>query len=133
MNMRCPYCQTELPRDARECTHCDWVRPSEARDTLARDWCAALLSFVPGLGHLYKGHLVSGIILLCLAGPFFLLVVMLLVPVTLGLSLLLPAVFIAFTAVHAFRLPDVREHPGVLAHATRTLEQWMRLVHRNHP
>jgi len=37
MNMRCPYCQTELPHDATECTHCDWVRPSEARDTLAQE------------------------------------------------------------------------------------------------
>ncbi len=132
MNMRCPYCQTELPHDATECTHCDWVRPSDARDTLAQDWCAAVLSFVPGLGHLYKGHLVSGVILLCLAGPIFLLAVMLLVPATLGLSLLLPAAFIAFTAIHAFRLPDVRQHPGARVHAMQMLEQWMRLVNRNH-
>jgi hypothetical protein len=128
--MRCPYCQTELPHDALACTRCDWVRPSDDRDTLARDWCAAVLSFVPGLGHLYKGHLVSGVILLCLAGPTFLLVVMLLVPKTLGLSLLLPAVFIAFTGAHAFRLRDVRAHPGARAHAMRTLEQWARFLHR---
>lgn len=130
--MRCPYCQTELPNDASACTHCDWVRPTEGRDTLGRDWCAAVLSFVPGLGHLYKGHLVSGLLLLCLAGPAFLLMVMLLIPKTLGLSLLLPAVFIVFTAVHAFRLPDVREHPGAREHAMRTLEAWGRYLHR-HP
>jgi hypothetical protein len=131
MKTRCPYCQTELPSDARECTWCDWVRPSEACDTLAEDWCAAVMSFVPGLGHLFKGHLVSGVILLCVVGPTFLLAVMLLIPATMGLSLLLPAVFVAFTAIHAFRLPDVRERPGTRAYAMQTLARWERWVNRN--
>jgi hypothetical protein len=94
------------------------------------NWLAALLSFVPGLGHLYKGHLVSGVLLLCVGGPAFLLFVMLLVPTTFGLSLLLPAAFVAATAFHAFHLPDVRVHPGPREHALRTLEHLGKHLHR---
>lgn len=128
--MRCPYCQTELPDHATECTHCDWVRDSTIEELQSENWLAAMLSFVPGLGHLYKGHLVSGVLLLCVGGPAFLLFVMLLAPQTFGLSLLLPGVFIAATAFHAFHLPDVRVHPGPREHAVRTLTHWGKRLHR---
>jgi hypothetical protein len=127
--MRCPLCQAELPDDATQCTQCDWVQEPDLPRSQAQDWCAAALSFVPGLGHLYKGHLVPGLLLLCLGGPAFLLLVMLLIPKTFGLSLLLPAAFIAFTAVHAFRLPDARQSPGIREQAIRTLEHWGKLLH----
>ena len=128
--MRCPLCQTELPPDATQCSQCDWVREDERLPRVqAQDWGAAALSFVPGLGHLYKGHLVTGLLLLCVGGPAFLLVVMWLIPHTFGLSLLLPAAFIVFTAVHAFHVPDVREHPGAVPYAARTLQQWGKLFH----
>src|SRR5947207_2123167 len=110
--MRCPLCHTELPDNAAGCIRCDWVREADLSPLRKQDWFAAALSFVPGLGHLYKGHLVTGLFLLCIGGPAFLFVVMLLIPKTFGLSLLLPAVFVALTAMHAFHLPDVRQHPG---------------------
>lgn len=122
--MRCPLCQTELPDGAEHCTRCDWVRRPALPPTRRSDWAAAALSLVPGLGHLYKGHLIPGVLLLCVAGPAYLAMVFLLLPVTFGLSLVLPAIFVGFVAVHAFRLPDVREDPGVLEHARRTMQRW---------
>ncbi len=69
--MRCPLCQTELPDDATECTGCDWSIPVES-PSHSTDWIAAALSVVPGLGHLYKGHLIPGVLLLLLLGPMYL-------------------------------------------------------------
>ena len=122
--MHCPFCETKLPDDATQCTRCDWVREPDLPPSRKEDWVAAALSFVPGLGHLCKGHLVPGLILLCLAGPAFLVIVFSLIPATFGLSLVLPAVFIVFTAVHAFHLPDVRNHPGIREQAIRTISNW---------
>jgi hypothetical protein len=124
--MHCPLCQIQLSDDAAQCTQCDWVRGPVLPRSRKKDWCAAALSFVPGLGHLYKGHWVPGLFLLCVVGPAFLVVVMLLVPVTYGLSLILPAVFIAFTAVHAFHLREVRTYPEARQRALHTLAQWSR-------
>src|SRR5688500_7258042 len=126
--MRCPLCNTELPDDAAQCTRCDWVRKPRLPRSRALDWRAAALSFVPGLGHLYKGHLIPGLILLIAAGPAFLCAVILLIPATFGFSLILPAVFVGFTAAHAFQLQDVRQVPGVRAHAVQTLARWSRRI-----
>lgn len=128
--MHCPYCHTELPDDATECTWCDWARSSNLEEVPGENWFAAVLSLVPGLGHLYKGHLVSGLLLLCVGGPAFLLLVLLLIPKTFGLSLLLPAGFVAATAFHAFHLPDVRVQPGAREHARHTLDRWGKRLHR---
>jgi hypothetical protein len=68
--MQCPYCGTWLPKDAESCTRCDWTReattPAEPK---ASDAMAILLSIIPGLGHIYKGHKVTGAILLFLVTP----------------------------------------------------------------
>jgi hypothetical protein len=100
------------------------VRKSDAPKTRTEDWWAAALSIVPGLGHLYKGHLVPGILILMVLGPTFLVVVFLLAPGTLGLSLLLPAAFVGFVAVRAFHLSNARRSPGVGEQAQQTLAAW---------
>jgi hypothetical protein len=68
--MRCPYCGTLLPKDAAACNRCDWTReattPAEPK---ASDAMAILLSIIPGLGHIYKGHKVTGALLLFLVTP----------------------------------------------------------------
>jgi hypothetical protein len=68
--MSCPYCGTLLPKDAQACTQCDWTReattPAEPK---ASDAMAILLSIIPGLGHIYKGHKVTGSVLLFLVTP----------------------------------------------------------------
>ena len=125
--MRCPLCQTELPDGANQCTRCDWTAPVET-PTHTEDWIAAGLSIVPGVGHLYKGHLVPGILLLCLWGPLYLLFVFWLVPKTYGASLLLPAVFVFLTGQRAYHLRTVA-HSRVMEEALGTLRRWQERLH----
>jgi hypothetical protein len=122
--MQCPLCQTELPEGAKECTRCDWVQPATHEPTHHDDWIAAILSFVPGLGHVYKGHLAPGFLLLCLLGPLYLLVVFWLIPKTYGASLLLPGIFVLLTGYHAYHLRKVpRSESEELA--MNTLRHWL--------
>jgi len=53
----CPLCGHGLPKDADRCHHCDWVRTFDpgTAEGQASDWVAAMLSVIPGLGHVYKG------------------------------------------------------------------------------
>lgn len=130
LTMRCPLCQTELPDDARDCTRCDWVRQTDVPELKFEDWCAAGLSIVPGLGHLYKGHLLPGALIFLVLGPIFLALVLVLAPATLGVSLLLPAVFVCLVAADAFHLPNAREYPGVRAQMNLTMQSWLRPLMR---
>ena len=62
--MTCPLCGQVLPRDAESCDRCDWVRVPDA-DTAegkASDLVAVMLSVIPGLGHVYKGHRLLGLL-----------------------------------------------------------------------
>src|SRR2546427_6122455 len=62
----CPYCGHLLPKDAQSCDRCDWTRGApETAEGKASDAVAVLLSVIPGLGHIYKGHRVAG---RCLVG-----------------------------------------------------------------
>jgi hypothetical protein len=56
--MLCPNCGQRLPKDAQACDRCDWKRegPVQTAEGTASDAMAALLSIVPGLGHVYKGY-----------------------------------------------------------------------------
>jgi ribosomal protein L40E len=68
--MSCPYCGATLPRDAKACTHCDWTREAtKPAEPKASDAMAMLLSIIPGLGHIYKGHRLTGAILLFIVTP----------------------------------------------------------------
>src|SRR5437763_9234772 len=68
--MKCPFCGTTLPLNATSCTNCDWTleatKPAEPK---ASDAMAILLSMIPGLGHIYKGHRLTGCILLFVVTP----------------------------------------------------------------
>jgi hypothetical protein len=57
----CPYCGHLLPKDAQSCDHCDWTRSAtETVEGKASDAMAVILSIIPGLGHIYKGHKLAG-------------------------------------------------------------------------
>src|SRR5437764_12051874 len=57
----CPYCGHLLPKDATRCDQCDWTRSAtETAEGKASDAVAVLLSIIPGLGHIYKGHKLAG-------------------------------------------------------------------------
>ncbi len=82
----------------------------EFRDTwraVDRNKIAALLSIIPGLGHLYKRHYAAGIGILTGGNILVGFVSALLVFGTFGLSVLvLPALYIAAIAASAYTLPD---------------------------
>src|SRR5256886_17140988 len=59
--MPCPYCGHLLSKDAQRCDRCDWARSAtETAEGKASDAVAVLLSIIPGLGHIYKGHRLAG-------------------------------------------------------------------------
>src|SRR2546427_1191586 len=62
--MPCPYCGHLLPKDAQSCDQCDWRRAAttETAEGKASDAVAVILSIIPGLGHIYKGHKLAGIL-----------------------------------------------------------------------
>jgi uncharacterized membrane protein YphA (DoxX/SURF4 family) len=68
--MSCPFCGATLPLNAQACTNCDWTleatKPAEPK---ASDAMAILLSMIPGLGHIYKGHRVVGAVILLIVTP----------------------------------------------------------------
>lgn len=113
--MKCPLCDAPLPDDAQSCTRCDWVREPLTIETQAsghkrRDVAAFWLSLVPGLGHLYKGHLVLGSAIFFIIGPLILGLSISLVFGTLGLSMIIPAVFMFLVMFHAYDAEDRREN-----------------------
>jgi len=59
--MACPFCGHLLPKDAERCDRCDWTRgATETAEGKASDAVAVILSIIPGLGHIYKGHKLAG-------------------------------------------------------------------------
>jgi hypothetical protein len=69
--MPCPYCGRLLPKDAQSCDRCDWTRSAtaETAEGKASDAVAVLLSIIPGLGHIYKGHRLVGLLWMAGAVP----------------------------------------------------------------
>jgi hypothetical protein len=66
----CPLCGHVLPKDAESCDRCDWVRApdTDTAEGKASDLVAVMLSVIPGLGHVYKGYRLLG--LLFVTGAF---------------------------------------------------------------
>lgn len=59
--MPCPYCGHLLPKNAQRCDQCDWTRQeTQTAEGKASDAIAVILSIIPGLGHIYKGHKLAG-------------------------------------------------------------------------
>lgn len=84
---------------------------TSALNSVDRDKMAALLSLLPGLGHLYKHHYGSGIMLLIGGNILTGFVSVLMALGTFGLSLLVvPLLYIASVAAAAYALPDWHGH-----------------------
>lgn len=79
-------------------------------DLQHRNTVAALLSILPGLGHIYKGHYRVGFTLMLLGIPVSLWAGALTSLATFGIGLLIPVAFWLLTAVNAFMEPDWRRH-----------------------
>ena len=68
--MPCPYCGHLLPKDAEACDQCDWTRKETGTaEGKASDAVAVMLSVIPGLGHIYKGHKLIGALLMLVGTP----------------------------------------------------------------
>lgn len=77
----------------------------------ARQCAAAALSLVPGLGHLYKGHIVMTVVFMLIGAPLVVFISVLLILGTAGLSLIVPVIYWVAVAAHAFVAEDLRaEH-----------------------
>ena len=76
-----------------------------------RDEVAAMLSILPGAGHLYKHHYAAGLGILLGGNALVGLVAGLMVLGTFGLSLIvIPVAYLAAVAWSAYNLPDWHGH-----------------------
>lgn len=82
---------------------------SNQKITKARNELAAILSIIPGLGHIYKGHFSLGLILF-LGGILTLWVGLILAFATAGIGLLIPVAYVIVLGYHAFYADDHRKH-----------------------
>lgn len=104
----CPRCRNALPSNARYCGKCGWSRDDHphSAEGHASDAFAVLLSIMPGLGHIYKGHRLLGMFLLLVATPMAVLISLLAATATAGFALgLLPLYWIA-VMVHVWAIDD---------------------------
>ena len=76
----------------------------------AENKIAALLSIVPGLGQIYKGHYAAGFVWMFLGMPFAIWAGILLGLATGGLGLLFPIACWAGLAFDAYNERDLRKH-----------------------
>lgn len=76
----------------------------------AHNEVAALLSVVPGLGHIYKGHYETGLLWMFLGMPIAIFVGIISILGTAGIGLLLPILCWVALAVDAYNEKDWRHH-----------------------
>ena len=81
---------------------------SEARH--AHNEIAALLSIIPGLGHIYKGHYEAGLLWMFLGMPFAIWFGIILSLATAGIGLLFPILCWVALAWDAYNEKDRRHH-----------------------
>jgi hypothetical protein len=75
----------------------------------ARNDVAAIQSIIPGLGHMYKGHYLQGVIWMILS-PVAFYVGAVLFLATGGLSTLFPLVYWFLAIFNAYKAEDHRKH-----------------------
>ena len=84
--------------------------PVSREERHAHDEIAALLSILPGLGHIYKGHYETGLLWMFLGMPLAIWIGILLSLATAGLGLLLPIVCWVALAWDAYNEENRRHH-----------------------
>jgi hypothetical protein len=111
-NMQCPHCGHTLPHNAERCDRCDWVRASkpETAEGKASDAVAVMLSVIPGLGHVYKGYKMLGLLFVIGAG-FAILAGALAATATAGFGLALIPIYWFGVMFHVYAIQD-RVAPG---------------------
>ena len=91
--------------------------PLSREEKHAHNEIAALLSIVPGLGHIYKGHYEMGLIWMFLGMPIAIFVGIISILGTAGVGLLFPIGCWAALAYDAYRKKDRRHHHHLTSEA----------------
>jgi hypothetical protein len=91
--------------------------PLSKEEKHAHNEIAAVLSIVPGLGHIYKGHYEMGLFLMFLGMPIAIFVGIISILGTAGLGLLFPIGCWAALAYDAYRKKDRRHHHHLTSEA----------------
>jgi hypothetical protein len=108
----CPLCGAALdPNNPNECPKCDWTIGYRRRQATAggtkRDFAALFLSVIPGLGHMYKGHMLTGALLM-MGGIFATLAGALAATASAGFGLFLIPLYWAGVMMQVYFLEDKR-------------------------
>ena len=105
--MPCPYCGHLLPKGAQACDRCDWtVSATQTAEGKASDAMAVLLSVIPGLGHIYKGHKLLGALLIFVGTPMAILIAALTFTFTAGFGGLLLPLYWFGVMFHVYGVED---------------------------
>lgn len=90
-----------------------FATPSEARgyhnttaEGAASDMVAVMLSILPGLGHIYKGYRLIGVLLLFVGTPVAVALALLIATGTAGFGFFLLPVYWIAVMVHVWAIPD---------------------------
>src|SRR4051812_29628183 len=114
--MACPYCGKQLPEDAQACDAWNWTREqTETVEGKASDAMAVLLSVIPGLGHIYKGHKVIGALIMFVGTPMAIGIAALTATFTAGFGGLLLPLWWLGVMFHVYAIEDrvvPTEDPG---------------------
>lgn len=78
----------------------------ETAEGQASDMVAVMLSIVPGLGHIYKGYRLIGMLLIFVGTPMAIVLALLLATGTAGFGLFLLPIYWAAVMVHVWAIPD---------------------------
>ena len=104
--MPCPYCGHLLPKEAQSCDRCDWKHgATETAEGKASDAVAVILSIIPGLGHIYKGHKLAGFLWMAGAIPVGIFVLLAAVA-SAGFGIGLFFFYLIAVMLHAYAVDD---------------------------
>ncbi len=110
--MACPYCGHLLTKDAESCDRCDWtLGATETAEGKASDAVAVLLSIIPGLGHIYKGHRLAGFLWMAGAVPAGIFVFLAAIA-SAGFGIGLFFFYLIAVMLHAYAVDDRIAPPG---------------------
>ena len=106
----CPLCDAVLDSiNPNECLKCDWVTGYRRRSFggTPRDKASAALSVVPGLGHIYKGHVLLGALLM-IGAAFAFFACSVVATATAGFGLLLLPLYWLGVMLHVYWIEDLK-------------------------
>jgi hypothetical protein len=90
-----------------ECDHCDWTGAEhETAEGKASDAFAVVLSIIPGLGHIYKGHTLVGLLLIFVATPMAVGLALLAATATASFAVLLLPLYWLAVIFHVYGIED---------------------------